>query len=184
MNWRSETNLLTFKFVSLLKRWIWYIKSLVLYGIYFSLDSLVCYPAGIRRVLHLTRFLSVSASSASFFWQHSSDLYISSRCWDRFNQTCVTRTRRGHRGQKGHFTKNVTPTDYKVWSHDSCICISLTPSYKNYGSKNSLGVIWGYRGQKVIFIKNATFYRLDGMVIGYVSYAYESAKYPVSKLWF
>ena len=28
--------------------------------------------------------------------------------------------------------------------------------YKSYGSKNSSGVIWGHRGQKVIFTKNAT----------------------------
>ena len=31
----------------------------------------------------------------------------------------------GHRGQKAIFTKNaITPTDYMVWSCDSCICIS------------------------------------------------------------
>ena len=29
--------------------------------------------------------------------------------------------------------------------------------YKSYGSRNSLGVIWGHRGQKVIFTKNAIF---------------------------
>ena len=55
------------------------------------------------------------------------------------------------------FTKNATsPTNYRVWSCDSCTCISLTPLYKSYGSKNSPGVIWGHRGQKVIFTKNAT----------------------------
>ena len=32
----------------------------------------------------------------------------------------------------------------------------LDPLYKSYGSKNSPGVIWGHRGQKVIFTKNAT----------------------------
>ena len=64
----------------------------------------------------------------------------------------------GHRGQKVIFTKNATsPTVYRVWSCDSCTCISLTPPlYKSYGSKNSPGVIWGHRGQKVIFTKNAT----------------------------
>ena len=36
----------------------------------------------------------------------------------------------GHRGQKGHFTKNATPTDYRVWSRDSCTCITFTPSTK------------------------------------------------------
>ena len=32
----------------------------------------------------------------------------------------------------------------------------LDPFYLSSGSKNSLGVIWGHRGQKVIFTKNAT----------------------------
>ena len=68
---------------------------------------------------------------------------------------------KGHVGVTGVkkviFTKNATsPTNYRVWSCDSCTCISLTPLYKSYGSKNSPGVIWGHRGQKVIFTKNAT----------------------------
>ena len=43
----------------------------------------------------------------------------------------------------------------------------LDTLYKSYGSKNSLGVIWGHRGQKVIFTKNAVFaFRLHGMVEG------------------
>ena len=178
------------------------------------------------------------------------------------------------------FTKNATsPTNYRVWSCDSCTYISLTPStkvmglkihpgsfgvtgvkrsfslktllllqftgyghvthvhasawpplYKSYGSKNSPGVIWGHRGQKVIFTKNATsptdyrvrsrdsctYIRLTpstnvmGLKIhtgsfgvtgvkrsfspkmlllleitwhGHIIHAYESARYPVSKLW-
>ena len=60
---------------------------------------------------------------------------------------------KGHVGVTGVkkviFTKNATsPTDYRVWSCDSCTYISLTPLYKSYGSKNSPGVIWGHRGQK------------------------------------
>ena len=31
----------------------------------------------------------------------------------------------------------------------------LDTFYKSYGSRNSSGVIWGHRGQKVIFTKNA-----------------------------
>ena len=137
----------------------------------------------------------------------------------------------GHRGQKVIFTKNATsPTVYRVWSCDSCTCISLTPLYKSYGSKNSPGVIWGHRGQKVIFTINATsptdyrvrsrdsctYIRLTpstnvmGLKIntgsfgvtgvkrsfspkmllpleitwhGHIIHAYESARYPVSKLW-
>ena len=30
----------------------------------------------------------------------------------------------------------------------------LDTLYKSYGSRNSAGVIWGHRGQKVIFTKN------------------------------
>ena len=52
----------------------------------------------------------------------------------------------GHRGQKVIFTKNATsPTVYRVWSCDSCTCISLTPLYKSYGSKNSP---WGHLGSQ------------------------------------
>ena len=32
----------------------------------------------------------------------------------------------------------------------------LDPLYKSYHIKNSSGVIWGHRGQKVIFTKNVT----------------------------
>ena len=45
----------------------------------------------------------------------------------------------------------------------------LDTVYKSYGSKNSSGVIWGHRGQKVIFTKNAiTPYRLHGMVMWFM----------------
>ena len=33
----------------------------------------------------------------------------------------------------------------------------LDTLYKSYGSRNSPGVTWGHRGQKVIFTKNAIF---------------------------
>ena len=32
----------------------------------------------------------------------------------------------------------------------------LDPLYKSYGPKNSFGVIWGHRGQKIIFTKKAS----------------------------
>ena len=38
--------------------------------------------------------------------------------------------------------------------------------YKSYGSRNSAGVIWGHRGQKVIFTKMFFSFRLHGMVVG------------------
>ena len=34
--------------------------------------------------------------------------------------------------------------------------LKLDPLYKSYGPKNSSGVIWGHRGQKVIFTKKAS----------------------------
>ena len=44
---------------------------------------------------------------------------------------CQSGVNWGHWGQKDIFTKNTTSlADYKVWSHDSCTCISLTPATK------------------------------------------------------
>ena len=61
-------------------------------------------------------------------------------------------------GSKRSFsTKHViSPSDYRVWPWDSCIFIGKIPYTKVIGLKNSPGVIWGHRGQKVIFTKNAT----------------------------
>ena len=106
-----------------------------------------------------------------FFCQHFIDLYLQHDLTD-FDQTWSQvlvdhpiyviwsnwgqRSHRGHRGQKGHFTKNATPpTDYRVWSNDSCIYISLTPSTKVITLKIHPGSFGGHRGQKVIFPKNA-----------------------------
>ena len=59
---------------------------------------------------------------------------------------------RSHRDQKCRFSKityTSPPTD-KVWSRDSCMCImnvyQLDLFYKNYGSKNSSGVVSGQKG--------------------------------------
>ena len=55
------------------------------------------------------------------------------------------------------FTKNATsPTDYRVWSCDSCTCISLTPSTKVMGLKIHPGSFGVTGVKKVIFTKNAT----------------------------
>ena len=44
---------------------------------------------------------------------------------------CQSGVNWGHWGKKGQKLKNATPpTDYRVWSCDSCICISLTPLQK------------------------------------------------------
>ena len=43
----------------------------------------------------------------------------------------------------------------------------LDTLYKSYGSRNSPGVTWGHRGQKVNFTKKCYFsFRLHGLVMG------------------
>ena len=88
----------------------------------------------------------------------------------------------GHRGQKGHFTKNATPpTDYRIWSRDSCTCISLTPSTKVMGLKIHLGS-FGVTGVKRSFSPKMLLL-LQITWHGYVTHAYPSARSPLSKLW-
>ena len=80
----------------------------------------------------------------------------------------------GHRGQKVIFTKNaISLSDYMVWSRDSCIYISLTPSTKVIGLKihpGSLGVTGVKRSfsRKILFLFQITWY-------GHVTHAYTSA---------
>ena len=50
----------------------------------------------------------------------------------------------------------------------------LVTLYKGHGSRNSPGVTWGNRGQKVIFTKNAIS-PSDYMAYGHVTHAYTSA---------
>ena len=137
-----------------------------------------------RRVLYLTRFflhsrsLRLCISSVRFLSSSSSSVntsksYISDMTWPIL-------TRLGHKYRltipfmshdqirvKGHvgvtgvkkviFTKNATsPTDYRVWSCDSCTCISLTPSTKVMGLKIHPGSFGVTGVKKVIFTKNAT----------------------------
>ena len=72
----------------------------------------------------------------------------------------------GHRGQKGHFTKNATsPTNYRVWSCDSCTYISLTPSTKVMGLKIHPGS-FGVTGVKRSFsLKTLLLLQFTGMVM-------------------
>ena len=66
------------------------------------------------------------------------------------------RSRRGHRGQKGHFHQNCY---FSFRLHGMAVWLMHIDQqdtlYKSYGSRNSPGVTWGHRGQKVIFTKNA-----------------------------
>ena len=66
----------------------------------------------------------------------------------------------GHVGDTGVnkviFTKNaISPSDYMVWSRDSCIYISLTPSTKVIRLKIHPGSLGVTGVKKVIFTKNA-----------------------------
>ena len=101
----------------------------------------------------------------SFFWQHFTGLYLRHALTD-FNQTWSQeplthgiyviwpewgqRSRRGHRGQKGQKLKNAShPTDYRVWSWNSCICMSLKFSTKVMGLEIQPGSFEVTQGQKV-----------------------------------
>ena len=138
-----------------------------IHGVKVNLGSLP--PANIMRLCP-DLFPDLVSSSSSV---NTSKSYISDMTWPIL-------TRLGHKYRltipfmwhdqirvKGHvgatgvkkviFTKNATsPTDYRVWSCDSCTCISLTPSTKVMGLKIHPGS-FGITGvKKVIFTKNAT----------------------------
>ena len=65
---------------------------------------------------------------------------------------------RGHDGVTGVkkviFTKKASsPTECVALTRELMHMHKLDPLYKSYHIKNSSGVIWGHRGQKVIFTK-------------------------------
>ena len=72
--------------------------------------------------------------------------------WPEWGQ----RSRRGHRGQKGQKLKK-RYSSYRLQGMITWLMYmyQLDHFYKSYHFKNSSGVIWGHRGQKVIFTKNA-----------------------------
>ena len=74
-----------------------------------------------------------------------------------------------------------SPTDYRVRSRDSCTYIRLTPSTNVMGLKihtGSFGVTGVKRSfsPKMLLLLEITWH-------GHIIHAYESARYPVSKLW-
>ena len=135
------------------------------------LEGPLSYTVGIASVQFLTQLQSATVyciCTISFlFFVNISLTYIS-------GMTQPILTRLGHKypltipfmsydqiGGKGHvgvtgvkkviFTKYATPpTDYRVWSCDSCICISLTPSTKLISLKNHPGS-FGVTGVKRSF---------------------------------
>ena len=65
------------------------------------------------------------------------------------------RSCRGHRGQKGHFHQKCY-FSYRLLGMVLWLTHihQLNTPYKSYQLKFRFGVIWGHRGQKVIFTKN------------------------------
>ena len=109
-------------------------------------------------------------SSFFFFWQHVFFTYFftsdSDQTWSkwpvpwpllRHKRWWGQRSRWGHWGQKGHFHQKGIKS-YRMRSIDAWLMHmhKLDPLYKSYHIKNSSGVIWGHRGQKVIFTKKAS----------------------------
>ena len=153
--------------------------------------TLPAQPQGTVSYSFLLSFFLFSSSSSS---GNTSKTYLSHVLID-FNQTWSQepltlpqpviqpawgqRSCRGHRGQKGHFTKNATPpTDYRIWSCDSCTCISLTPSTKVMGLKIHLGSfeVTGVKrsfSPKMLLLLQITWH-------GYVTHAHSSARSPLS----
>ena len=104
------------------------------------------------------------------FWQHVFFTYFPTFdfdqtwsqwpvCWPllRHKQWWGQRSGWGHWGQKGHFHQKGIKS-FKILSIDAWLMHmhKLDLLYKSYGPKNSSGVIWGHRGQKVIFTKKAS----------------------------
>ena len=118
-------------------------------------------------------FLLVSSSFFLLllsFWQHVFFTYFPTSDFDqtwskwpvawpllRHGQWWDQMSRWGHWGQKGHFHQKGIKS-FRILSIDAWLMHThkLDPLYKSYGPKNSLGVIWGHRGQKFIFTKKAS----------------------------
>ena len=146
----------------------------------------------LRLCISSVRFLSSSSSV------NTSKSYISDMTWPiltrlahKFRLTIPFMWHdqirvKGHVGvtgvKKGIFTKNATsPTDYRVWSCDSCTCISLTPSTKVMGLKIHPGS-FGSQGSKRSFsLKTLLLLQITGY--GHVTHVHTSAWPPLQKLW-
>ena len=133
----------------------------------FALPFLSCRRS--PRILFSSCFLFLSFFLLSF-WQHVFFTYFPTFnfdqtwsqwpvCWPllRHKQWWGQRSGWGHWGQKGHFHQKGIKF-FKILSIDAWLMHmhKLDLLYKSYGPKNSSGVIWGHRGQKVIFTKKAS----------------------------
>ena len=120
----------------------------------------------LRLFLSSVRFLSSSSVNTSKSYISDMTWPILTRLGHKYRLTIPFMSHdqirvKGHVGVTGVkkviFTKNATsPTDYRVWSCDSCTCISLTPSTKVMGLKIHPGSFGVTGVKKDIFTKNAT----------------------------
>ena len=105
-----------------------------------------------------------------FFWQHVFFTYFPTSDFDQTSsqwpipEPLLTHKQWwgqtswwGHWGQKGHFHQKCIKS-YRMRSTDAWLMHMhyLDPLNKSYHIKNSSGVTWGHRGQKVIFTKKAS----------------------------
>ena len=108
----------------------------------------------------LQRVLSFFLSTLQYLRDPMSD---DAHTWSQYQvceRTLLTwpvwgqRSRRGHRGQKGHFHKKCY---FSFRLHRMTMGLmyidQLDTLYKSYRIKNLSGVSWGHRGQKFIFTK-------------------------------
>ena len=141
--------------------------SIFVSGLNVNLGSTWGHPGRVRR---LWRQQCLVSSFFLSFWQHVFFTYFPTFdfdqtwsqwpvCWPllRHKQWWGQRSGWGHWGQKGHFHQKGIKS-FKILSIDAWLMHmhKLDLLYKSYGPKNSSGVIWGHRGQKVIFTKKAS----------------------------
>ena len=133
---------------------------------FFCTISFFLHSRSLRLCISSVRFLSSSSVNTSKSYISDMTWPILTRLGHKYRLTIPFMSHdqirvKGHVGVTGVkkviFTKNATsPTDYRVWSCDSCTCISLTPSTKVMGLKIHPGSFGVTGVKKVIFTKNAT----------------------------
>ena len=124
--------------------------------------------SSLHRRMQCACVLFLLNSSTSFCQPHY--LMFLQSAWTNFDETWsqwpmtkradvqwpLTRSKviQGQRGQKSIFSpKRIKSTRFHGMFTILIHMIAYNALYKSYGSKNSSGVIWGHRGQKVIRIQ-------------------------------
>ena len=135
-----------------------------------------CILYGIMELMHILDGSTLYLGSQS---------YVGLWSWDSCNSAGVSLGGHGVGSQRSkvHFHQKCY-FSYKLYGIVMGLMHirQLDTLYKSYGSRNSPGVIWGHRGQKVIFTKNAMFL-LQITWYGRGTHAYSSARYLLQKLW-